>query len=258
MPGNRRRRLRLEIPPPEALRSIAPLAKRAPQTRPAAPETQPTPLAQGRQGNASGVMGGILGGIATQPKQPPAAGRSFALPTASAGEPVTALAVDRLQATFSAPVLCPAISPSSRWPRAATRGSPSTPKTTSSSAMTRAETGRPFPRHGRAAQSAVALTSAVSFGSAAPALKISSRPSGTAGLNVVRHHHRPCRRCDSRRNSDRHQLRRRARRQRDNRQPRPISHGRSGARQLSDRSPGKGFRKAVVRHRGGALTPSCG
>lgn len=173
-----------QIPPPEALRSIAPLAKRAPQTRPAAPETQPTPLAQGRQGNASGVMGGILGGIAIQPKQPPAAERSFALPTASNGEPVTALAVDRLQATFSAPSPLPSHLAILSM---ASRANQRLAIDTENRLFFSNDEGRnwkavPSPWKGRAVT--VALTSAVSFGSAAPALKISSRPSGTTGSTL--------------------------------------------------------------------------
>jgi len=170
-----------EIPPPEAPRSMAPLAQRAPQRRPAAPVTQATPLAQARQGTASGVagMGGILGGIAIQPTQPPAPERSFAAPSASAGGPVSMLAVNRVQAAFSAPGPLPSHLAILSM---ASRANQRLAIDTDNHLFFSSDEGRNWkaissPWKGRAVS--VALTSAISFGSAAPALKLSSHPAAT-------------------------------------------------------------------------------
>jgi hypothetical protein len=175
-----------KIPSPEALRSMAPLAQRAPQRRPSAPATQPTPPAQARQGTASGVagMGGILGGLAIQPKQPPAPERSFAAPSASAGAPVSTLAVNRVQAAFSAPGPLPSHLAILSM---ASRANQRLAIDTDNHLFFSSDEGRnwkaiPSPWKGRAVN--VALTSAVSFGSAAPALKISAHPAATTGSTL--------------------------------------------------------------------------
>jgi hypothetical protein len=126
-------------------------------------------------------MGGILGGIAAQPPPPPAPERPFAAPTASDGEPVTALAVDRLQATFSAPSPLPShLAILSMAPRANQRLAIDTENHLFfSNDEGRSWKAIPSPWKGRAVT--VALTSAVSFASAAPALKVSSHPAATTG-----------------------------------------------------------------------------
>jgi hypothetical protein len=168
---------------PKALRSISPLAQRAPQRRPAAPATQPTPLAQARQGTASGVaggvegtMGGILGGIAIRPTQPPMTGGSFAASAASAGGPVSAPAFDGVQVAYSAPAALPSHLAILSM---ASRANQRLAIDTDNHLFFSNDEGRnwkaiPSPWKGRAVS--VALISAISFGSAAPALKISSHP----------------------------------------------------------------------------------
>jgi hypothetical protein len=174
-----------EIGPPEALRSVAPSVQRAPQPRPTAPTTRPMPLPQARQGTMSGVMGGVagnmggaLGGIETPPAQPPAS--AFAASSASAGGPVTALAVDRVQSAFSS--LGPLPSHLGVLSMAS-RGNQRLAIDTGNHLFFSDDEGRnwkaiPSPWKGRAVS--VALTSAVSFGSARAALKISSHPAATA------------------------------------------------------------------------------
>ena len=172
--------------PPETARNAAPVAQRAPQRRPAAPATQPTPLAQAREGTGSGsaggiagTMGGILGGIAIQPTQPPAPESSFAAPSASAGGPVSMLAANRVQAAFSAPAPLPShLAILSMASRAHQRLAIDT----DNHLFFSSDEGRNWkaissPWKGRAVR--VALTSAISFGSAAPALKLSSHPAAT-------------------------------------------------------------------------------
>jgi hypothetical protein len=176
-----------EIAPPEGPRSVAPLAQRAPQRLPAAPANQPTPLAHARPGTTSGAegaMGGILGGIPTRPAQSPAPERSFAAPSASAGAPVSTLAVNRVQAAFSAPGPLPSHLAILSM---ASRANQRLAIDTDNHLFFSSDEGRnwkaiPSPWKGRAVN--VALTSAVSFGSAAPALKISAHPAATTGSTL--------------------------------------------------------------------------
>jgi Carboxypeptidase regulatory-like domain/Putative zinc-finger len=177
---------RTEIPPPEALRSTAPPAQHAVQRRPVAPASQPTPLPQAKQGPAGGVaggvMGGILGGIGAGPAQVPAP--AFAAPSASAGGPSTALAVDRVQAAFSRPSPLP--SQLAIFSMAA-RGSQRLAIDTDHHVFFSDDEGRnwkavPSPWRGHAVS--VALSSAVPFGSARAALKVSSHPAATTGSTL--------------------------------------------------------------------------
>ena len=117
-----------------------------------------------------------MGGIAVQPTQPPAPERSFAAASAGAVAPVNSLAVNRVQATFSGPRPLPShLAILSMASRANLRLAIDT----DNHLFFSSDEGRnwqavPSPWKGRAVS--VALTSAVSFASAAPALKISSHP----------------------------------------------------------------------------------
>jgi Carboxypeptidase regulatory-like domain len=165
-----------EISPPESLRSMAPLVQRSPQRRLGLPATQPTPSAQARPGTASGAAGGVVGGIGLQPTQPPAPERSFAAASAGSVAPVGSLAVNRVQATFSGPRPLPSHLAILSM---ASRANQRLAIDTDNHLFFSGDEGRnwqavPSPWKGRAVS--VASTSAVSFASAAPALKISSHP----------------------------------------------------------------------------------
>jgi len=164
---------------PEIARNVAPLTQRALQKRRAA-GTQPAPLAEERQGMASAspsaVMGGVLGGIALQPTQPPAPGHSFA--TASVGGPV---AVDRVHAVSFAPNPLPSrlaiLSMASHLNQRIAID-------TENHVFFSDDEGRNWkavasPWKGRAV--AVALTSRVSSGNEPAALKMSARPAAATG-----------------------------------------------------------------------------
>jgi carboxypeptidase family protein len=170
--------------PPETARNAAPVAQRAPTRRPAAQATQPTPLAQAREGAASGVaggiagtMGGILGGVGATP--PPAPGRSFAPASVSAGLPVSALAVDRVQSAFSTPSPLPSHLATLSM---ASHANQRLAIDTDSHLFFSDDKGRDWkavPPQWKGRAVSVALISAVSFGSAAPALKLSSHPAAS-------------------------------------------------------------------------------
>jgi hypothetical protein len=132
----------------------------------------------GVMGGVAGNMGGALGGIETPPTQPPAP--AFAASSASAGGPVTALVVDRVQSAFSSPGPLPSHLGVLSM---ASRGNQRLAIDTGNHLFFSDDEGRnwktiPSPWRGRAVR--VALTSAVSFGSARAALKISSHPAATA------------------------------------------------------------------------------
>ena len=175
--------------PPEALRSVAPAAQRAHQNRPVPAGTPPTALDEARQqppsGVAGGVMGGILGGIASGPAQAPVPERSFTAPSASAGQPMSALAVNRVRAVLSTPGPLPSHLAIFSM---ASRANQRLAIDTDNHLFFSEDEGRnwkavPSPWKGRAVS--VALTSAVSFGSAAPAaLKMSARPAATTGATL--------------------------------------------------------------------------
>ena len=258
MPVNRRRR-QLKSLRQKALRSTAPLAQhvmrggrllRQPSQR-HLPKRD-----QGPRAACGGAMGGILGG--TPNRQSPAPERSFAAASAIAGGPVSALAVNRVQAAFSAPRPLPSHLAILSM---ASRANQGLAIDTDNHLFFSNDEGRnwqaiPSPWKGRAVS--VALTSEVSFGSAAPALKISSHPAANPGSTLSGTITDPSGAVipgatliatnsngviAGSATTD--------------------SHGqyridRSGARQLSDKSPGNGFRNAVLRHRGGALTTSGG
>jgi hypothetical protein len=157
----------VEVPPPQALRSMAPLAQHLIKRRPAAPATLPTPPAQ-----------------AVQPTQPAAPERSFAAASAGAVAPVGVLAANRVQATFSGPRPLPShLAILSMASRAHQRLAIDTDH----HLFLSHDEGRnwqaiPSPWRGRAVS--VALASEVSFGSAAPALKISSHPAASPGSTL--------------------------------------------------------------------------
>ena len=126
-------------------------------------------------------MGGILGGNAVQP---PAPERSFAAASAGAAAPVSALAANRVQATFSGPRPLPSHLAILSM---ASRANQRLAIDTDNHLFFSNDEGRnwqaiPSPWKGRAVS--VALTSEVSFGSAAPALKISSHPAATPGSTL--------------------------------------------------------------------------
>ena len=126
-------------------------------------------------------MGGILGGNAVQPSAPE---RSFASAPAGAAAPVGVLAANRGQATFSAPHPLPSHLAILSM---ASRSNQRLAIDTDNHLFFSNDEGKnwqaiPSPWKGRAVS--VALTSAVSFGSAAPALKISSHPAATPGSTL--------------------------------------------------------------------------
>jgi Carboxypeptidase regulatory-like domain/Putative zinc-finger len=168
------------IAPPEALRSPTPLRQRAPQTRAATPATRATPLPPVTQQPASGVMGGILGGIGSGPAQPPTPltepSRSFAPPSAS--EPVMALA-GRAQSVLAAlgplPSHLPVLSMASHANQRVAIDS-------DHHLFFSDDEGRDWkavPSRWKGRAVSVALTSASSFGSVAPALRMNFHPAGT-------------------------------------------------------------------------------
>jgi hypothetical protein len=168
--------------PPETALNPAPPALRLNQNRAVAAGNPPTPRAEARREPASGVMGGILGGIASQPAQQ-AAQRGLTV-GASVGGPVPALAVDRTQSVFSTPSPLPShLAILSMASHADQRLAIDT----GNHLFLSDDEGRhwktvPSPWKGRAVS--VALTSPVAFGSAAPALKMSSRPAATAASTL--------------------------------------------------------------------------
>jgi hypothetical protein len=170
-----------ETTAPQPLRSIGPLTEHLMKRRQAAPATQPTPPAQARPGTTSGAAGGILGGNAVQP---PAPERSFAAASAGAAAPVGVLAANRVQADFSAPRPLPSHLAILSM---ASRANQRLAIDTDNHLFFSNDEGRnwqaiPSPWKGRAVS--VALTSSVSFGSAAPALKISSHPAAISGSTL--------------------------------------------------------------------------
>jgi hypothetical protein len=167
---------RKSAPPPAHFPQPQPLFQHALRKPLDLPATQPTPLAHARPGTASGAAGGVMGGIAVQPTQPPAPERSFAAASAGAVAPVGALAVNRVQATFSGPRPLPSHLAILSM---ASRANQRLAIDTDNHLFFSSDEGRnwqaaPSPWKGRAVS--VALTSAVSFASAAPTLKISSHP----------------------------------------------------------------------------------
>jgi hypothetical protein len=179
---------RKPAPPPAQFPQPQPSFQPAPRKSLGLPTTQPTPLAHARPGTASGVaggvMGGIVGGIGVQPTQPPAPERSFAAASAGAVAPVGALAVNRVQATFSGPRPLPSHLAILSM---ASRANQRLAIDTDNHLFFSGDEGRnwqavPAPWKGRAVS--VALTSAVSFASAGPALRISSHPAATPGSTL--------------------------------------------------------------------------
>jgi hypothetical protein len=174
-----------ELAPPESLRSIAPLTEHLMKSRQAAPATPPTPPAQARPGTASGAAGGVMGGIVGgNAVQPPIAERSFAAASGAAKAPVGVLAANGVQATFSGPRPLPSHLAILSM---ASRANQRLAIDTDNHLFFSIDEGRnwqaiPSPWKGRAVS--VALTSEVSFGSAAPALKISSHPVATPGSTL--------------------------------------------------------------------------
>src|ERR1700733_12619788 len=94
-------------PLPETARSAVPVAHPLNEKRSPAAIKQLPPVKQrepaGGGGSVSGLMGGVLGGIGTQPTQPAAPGRSFAPSSASAGGPLAEFAAARVPSVFSPP-----------------------------------------------------------------------------------------------------------------------------------------------------------
>ena len=174
-----------EIPQTPGLRSMAPLTEHLMKNPLAAPATLPTPPAQARPGTASGAAGGVMGGIlGGNAVQPPAPERSFAAASAGAVAPVGVLAANRVPATFSAPRPLPSHLAILSM---ASRANQRLAIDTDNHLFFSNDEGRnwqaiPSPSKGRAVS--VALTSAVSFGSATAALKMSSHPAATPGSTL--------------------------------------------------------------------------
>jgi hypothetical protein len=171
--------------PADTARSVAPLAQSS-NTRAVAAQKQPA------AGSVSGIIGGTMGGIAgnipTQPAQPSTEqplrrGNTFAAPSASAGGPMRALTVGRLQSVFPAPSPLPSHLAILSM---ASQASQRLAIDTENHLFFSDDAGRdwkavPSQWQGRAVR--VALTSAVSFASSAPVHKISSRPAAVSTLS---------------------------------------------------------------------------
>jgi Carboxypeptidase regulatory-like domain/Putative zinc-finger len=172
---------------PETAREPEPLAQYSNKKHAAPAVRQLPPVMQSTREPAEGTAGGALGGIAgtaSVPMQPAAPGRSFVPGSASAGEPVTSLAVNRVQSAFSTPGPLPSHLAILSM---ASRGNQRLAIDTDHHVFFSDDDGRdwkafPSPWKGRAVS--VALTSAVSFGSVRAALKISSRPAATTGSTL--------------------------------------------------------------------------
>jgi hypothetical protein len=173
---------------PETGRNPAPLAQhenrnsavKAPKQLPMVNRLTGEPA--GVSGNAVGVVGGILGGIGAPPTQPPAP--AFAASSASAGGPVTTVAVDRLQPAFSTPGPLPSHLAILSM---ASRGNQRIAIDSDHHVFLSEDEGRNWksfaaPWKGRPVT--VALASAASFGSMRAALKISSHPAETIGSTL--------------------------------------------------------------------------
>ena len=173
---------------PETTRSPAPLALNANRNRALTPPRQIPPVMQpsrepgGAGGSAGGVMGGVLGGIGASPTQAPAP--AFAASSASAGGPVTALAVDRLQSAYYSPSPLP-----SRLAvlSMASRGNQRIAIDTGHHVFFSEDEGKNWkslasPWKGRPVS--VVLASAVSFGSVRASLKLSSHPAATTSATL--------------------------------------------------------------------------
>jgi hypothetical protein len=156
-----------------------------------APATQPAPHSEARRAPAngsagrvvSGSMGGVLGGIAPRPSQPPTPGSWFGASAASAGRPVNGRGLDRVQAVLSAPTLPSRLAILSM----AARGNQRLAIDIDHHLFFSDDEGSswkalPAPWKGRAV--AVALTSRVSSGNAAPVLKMSSHPAAVTGAGL--------------------------------------------------------------------------
>lgn len=127
-------------------------------------------------------MGGVLGGIGASPTQAPAP--AFAASSASAGGPVTALAVDRLQSAYYSPSPLP-----SRLAvlSMASRGNQRIAIDTGHHVFFSEDEGKNWkslasPWKGRPVS--VVLASAVSFGSVRASLKLSSHPAATTSATL--------------------------------------------------------------------------
>ena len=186
----------VESEPPEVARdearTKAPPASRAQRKQGSAAATQPAPPAEARQapasGSAGGVVGGILGGVlegaAPRPTQPATTGSWFGASAASAARPVNGRGLYRVQAVLSAPNPLP-----SRLAilSMASHGNQRLAIDTDHHLFLSDDEGRnwkvvPSPWKGRAV--AVALTSRVSSGNEAPALKMSFRPAAATDATL--------------------------------------------------------------------------
>ena len=169
---------------PETARGPGPLAQYSNRNRAVTAQKQLPPVMPSTRepAGANGSAGGVLGGIASPPAQTPAP--AFAASSAGAPGPVTSLAVDRLQPAFSSSVSLPSHLPILSM---AARGNQRLAIDTDHQVFLSEDAGRNWkavasPWKGRAV--GVALTSAVSFGSARAALKISSHPAATTGSTL--------------------------------------------------------------------------
>ncbi len=155
--------------PPEALHSLTPVAPRLRQYRPGPHETQQ-------------LASGVMGGIASPPAQPPTSpltehSRSFAPPSASG--PVMALATGRAQSVFVTPAPLPSYLPVLSM---ASHGNQRVAIDTDHHLFFSDDEGRDWkavPSRWKGRAVSVALTSAGSFGSVAPALRMNFRPAAT-------------------------------------------------------------------------------
>ena len=177
---------------PEAARPSAPLALYSYRNRALTPPRQFSPVmpssrepagAGGSAGGVNGgVMGGVLGGIGASPTQPPAP--AFGASSASAGGPVTALAVDRLQSAYSTPGPLPS---GLAILSMASRGNQRLAIDTGHHVFFSEDEGKNWksfaaPWKGRPIS--VVLAFAVSFGSVRASLKVSSHPAVTTSSTL--------------------------------------------------------------------------
>jgi Carboxypeptidase regulatory-like domain/Putative zinc-finger len=183
--------------PADTARNTVPVTQLSNEKRAVAARNQPSrhiPPAQelvpgGASGAMGGVMGGIAGGVASQPAQPSTnqplrPSSSIAAPSASVGGPMRALAVDRLQSVFPTPSPLPS---HLAILSLASQASQRLAIDTENHLFFSDDGGRhwktvPSKWQGRAVR--IALTSAVSVGSAAPAaLTISSHLAAVSTLS---------------------------------------------------------------------------
>jgi hypothetical protein len=164
--------------PPQTAPNAASPAQHIHQKRHVAAATQPAPLTEARQqpatGGASGAMG-VVGGIATRPAQPAMPGLTFGASSAIGGS-ANALVLHRVRSVFSPPSPLPSrLAILSMASKANQRLAIDTDHHLFFS-DDEGKNWKAVPAQWKGRAVGVALTSGISSGNEAPALKISSRP----------------------------------------------------------------------------------